>query len=229
MATDSVPPLDSRSRQVALTQLRRLGVQVFVTRRGGVKGRVLIAADSFPGREAAELDDEQAFQVLDSQSLQFVDPSPLSALGPIEFAGARDHDDLEARIRGVWQTWWGRQEAVLERARTLAPDAAFHVNPWRIEGEATHGFERVRLLFSADARRAVVTAVAGRPVSVPPAEPRVILPVNSPPREDELDELMGRAIDQAKRYAPESDDLAEADWLSYDLGTSDLTGRGESS
>jgi hypothetical protein len=211
---------------VALTQLRRLGVQVFVTRRGGVKGRLLIATSSFEGADVAQLGSEQNFSVLDSQTLAFAEPSSLAALGPVEFAGARDHDELEARIRSKWDAWWLQQQRALQRARALAPDAGFHLEPWRIEADLTHRFERVRLLFSADATRAVVTAVAGRPVSVPPAEPRTVVPVDPSTSRDVLEAVLDRAVEQAKRYAPESEDLAEAESLSLDLGTHDLAGRG---
>lgn len=226
MMSDSTPPLDSRARQVALTQLRRLGVQVFVTRRGGVKGRLLISVATFEGSDVAQLQAEQAFQALDSQMLTFVEPSSLAALGPVEFAGARDHGELEARVRSKWDAWWRQQQQALQHARRLAPDASFHVEPWRIEADLTHRFERVRLLFSADAARAVVVAVAGRPVSVPPAEPRAVVPVDPSTPRDVLEAVLDRAVEQAKRYAPESEDLAEAESLSLDLGTLDLSGRG---
>jgi hypothetical protein len=208
-----------------LTQLRRLGVQVFVTPRGGVKGRFLITPQGFVGGDIAGLEAEHALEAIDSQSLAFFEPSPFAAMGPIDFAGARDHDELEARLRRRWEAWWDQQQGALHRARELTPDAGFCSDPWRIEADLTHRFERVRVLFAADGRKAVIVGVGGRAVSLPPAEPRIIIAVDPPLDRVSHDDVMDRAIEQANRYAPQADDLAGATALSVDLATSDLAAR----
>jgi len=205
-----------------VTQLRGQGVQVFVTSRGGVKGRLQVDLSSFEGADVAQLQSEQAFVVIDSQQLVFAPPSSLAPLGPIEFAGAQDRRDLEARVRTAWSAWWAGQRDALARARSFASNAAFCVEPWRIEADVDRRAQIVRILFAPEARRAVVVAVAGRPVCQPPAEPRVLIPIDPALPRERVEAALDRAVEQAWRYAPRSEDLAEAVSLSLDLGTVDL-------
>lgn len=212
--------LNSRTRQIATTHLRRTGARAFVTPRGAVRGQVKVDPERFPPIGRHRPDSEHAFFVLDAQVLRFLPSSPFHGFGPVDYVGFEGPEAFAEALQGRWMSFGAEQTQALERAQGLSASARFESPPWRIVGTHVHAHERLQLLFSPDGMRAVITGVGPRPVSVPPVEPRVVLP--SDRRGEEVVGLWSAALAQALRHAPEVEDLAAATALSIDLCSGDL-------
>lgn len=212
--------LNSRARQIATTHLRHAGVRAFVTPRGAVRGQVLVHPERFPSIDGRGPEAEHPFVVLDGNTLRFLPSSSFHGFGPVDYVGFDGPIPFEKHLHQHWSAFGEQQLKALEAARTLTASAHIETPPWRIVGNTSHAHERLQLLFSPDGRRAVITAVGARPVSVPPVEPRVVLPCDQ--RGPEVEGLWDAALAQALRHAPEVEDLAAATALSIDLGSGDL-------
>jgi hypothetical protein len=214
--------LDNRTRTIALTHLRRIEARAFVTPRGSVRGQLKLDPQRFRAVDGCSISVDHDFAVLDSQRIVFGRPSELARVGPVSYAGYATGVDFQRALVEHWERFADEQEQALEWARRLSRDAHVETGPWRIEGTVEHDYEVLRLMFAPDGRRAVVIGLGGRPVSAPVSEPRVVLAVEHSMSAEAWRRHLASAMAQARRHAPEAEDLAAAEAMSIDLGSHDL-------
>lgn len=214
----------SSSKEVVVSKLRWLGVQVFKDPNGAVRGQVQIDPDGFTALEGVRLTSMQRFSVVGGEKLQILAPSPLARCRPVPLLDLQSHDELVRSIEFSWREVVGHANQALDRARVLSKTARLLMDPWRIEGTVDVGGEEVRLLFSAQGDRACVCGLSGRALVSQPAEARVILPVRHQMDAQEAAALWRAAIAQARACLgpalpePEPDHVS----LSLDLASQDL-------
>lgn len=164
---------------------------------------------------------EHDFWVADSSNIVFAS-GPFVGLGPFPFAGYGSTEAFESALSEAWAAYCQRQSQVLTEVRRSFGNARFDALPTRVVASVEYEHAPVRLLFSPDGRRAVIIGIGDRPVSIPPVEPRVVIPVDPDLPRSQLEEILTKATAQARRHAPQPEDLAQAEALSIDLGSSDL-------
>ncbi|MCC7381131.1 MAG: PilZ domain-containing protein [Deltaproteobacteria bacterium] len=161
---------EARLRQIAANRLRSLGLQIYVAGQK-LKGRLRVEPGSLLPLEGSRFESDQVFVVHGHEFLEFVEPSPLSLLGLVNFFDVANRDELVTLIARLWAHEAKAMTQRLARARQYIPATMLVRDTWTLDApvelESAHAVFR----FDKEVARATLVAIGGQPVREGSFEP----------------------------------------------------------